>query len=446
MSELQKFISSRIPKGWDSRPLWSLFRRRKITGCSDEELLSVYRDYGVIPKSSRDDNYNKESDDLSSYQLVTEGALVTNKMKAWQGSIAISRYQGIVSPAYYVYEPLSDENDQFLHYLLRSKPYVELYGRISKGVRVNQWDLEHEALRTVPIMLPDRETQKAIADFLDRETDRIDQLIEKKSCLDELVQKKRCTLISLAVSGRLGSQKVMPSSSRWFDLLPADWSLMKLNWLARRIGDGLHSTPQYDDDGDYFFINGNNLLRDAVIIKDGTRKVGEEEYKKHYISLDESTLLLSINGTIGNVGLYNGEPVILGKSAAYVKCSKNIRREYLSLVMQSEQIQNYFSFEVTGTTIYNLSLASIRNLPVPLPPTLEQQNKIVKDTNQKLSILDDLTHKNAVSIDRLGEFRTALITAAVTGQIDLASWGKQEQTERRLERIEEDMSLREARA
>lgn len=130
-----------LPTGWRVMPFWSLFRRKKRIGYENEELLSVYRDYGVIPKSSRDDNHNKESEDLSGYQLVKEGSLVTNKMKAWQGSIAISRYRGIVSPAYYVYDPISRECDQFLHYLLRSDPYINLYGRISKGVRVNQWDL-----------------------------------------------------------------------------------------------------------------------------------------------------------------------------------------------------------------------------------------------------------------------------------------------------------------
>ena len=168
------------PHSWREVPFWSLFRRVKEINHPDEELLSVYRDHGVVPTASRDDNFNKPSLDLSGYQLVRKGALVTNKMKAWQGSIAISRHRGIVSPAYYVYEPLSREHDQYLHYLLRSQPFVALYQRISKGVRVNQWDLEHEALRIVPIPLPDLPTQKAIADFLDRETARIDQLIEKK--------------------------------------------------------------------------------------------------------------------------------------------------------------------------------------------------------------------------------------------------------------------------
>lgn len=176
----QDAISLTPPTQWRVVPFWSLFRRSKSIGHADEELLSVYRDHGVIPTSSRDDNHNKPSEDLSGYQLVTEGALVTNKMKAWQGSIAISRYRGIVSPAYYVYQPLSEEHDQFLHYLLRSEPYIALYQRISKGVRVSQWDLEHEALRTIPVPLPDLTTQKQIADFLDTETARIDALIEKK--------------------------------------------------------------------------------------------------------------------------------------------------------------------------------------------------------------------------------------------------------------------------
>ena len=123
-----------IPQDWSVRPFWSLFRRLKRTGFANEQLLSVYRDYGVIPKSSRDDNFNKESEDISAYQLVEPGFLVTNKMKAWQGSIALSRLRGIVSPTYYVYKALSSESDRFLHYLLRSAPYTALYGGISKGL------------------------------------------------------------------------------------------------------------------------------------------------------------------------------------------------------------------------------------------------------------------------------------------------------------------------
>ena len=145
-----------LPCGWRIEPLWTLFRRHKSIGHIEEELLSVYRDYGVIPRSSRDDNHNNTSEDLSKYQLVEKSWLVTNKMKAWQGSIAISLYTGIVSPAYYVYKPQHKECDRFLHYLLRSAPYRSLYGRISKGIRVGQWDLDHESLRLIPVIPPSK--------------------------------------------------------------------------------------------------------------------------------------------------------------------------------------------------------------------------------------------------------------------------------------------------
>lgn len=113
-----------IPSHWSTRPLWTLFQRSKRVGHEAEQLLSVYRDHGVVPKNSRSDNNNKPSDDLSPYQLVCPGDLAINKMKAWQGSVAISRHRGIVSPAYFVYEVRHEEDSRYLHYLMRSPRYI----------------------------------------------------------------------------------------------------------------------------------------------------------------------------------------------------------------------------------------------------------------------------------------------------------------------------------
>lgn len=114
----------RVPNHWKTITISRLFTRNKRTGHIEKELLSVYRDYGVIPKSSRDDNNNKPSEDLSPYQLVEKNDLVMNKMKAWQGSIAISEYEGIVSPAYFVYQPnkvlFELAYPRYVHYLLRN--------------------------------------------------------------------------------------------------------------------------------------------------------------------------------------------------------------------------------------------------------------------------------------------------------------------------------------
>ncbi len=166
-----------FPDHWTIRPLWTLFRRVKRCGFQDERLLSVYRDYGVVPKASRDDNFNKASDDLSAYQLVEPGDLAINKMKAWQGSVAISEFRGIVSPAYFVFKAEHTEVPRYLHYLLRSAEYTAGYLSISKGIRPNQWDLEPQEHSRMPVLLPPRQEQTAIAAFLDRETAKIDALV-----------------------------------------------------------------------------------------------------------------------------------------------------------------------------------------------------------------------------------------------------------------------------
>ena len=210
-----------IPEHWRLQPLWTMFRRSKRTGHEKCELLSVYRDYGVVPKSSRDDNFNKPSEDLSTYQLVQHSDLVINKMKAWQGSIAISEHLGIVSPAYHVYVGDHCNDDRYLHHLFRSGPYVAAYQRISKGIRTNQWDLEPEEFSRIEILLPPLAEQHAIAAFLDRETAEIDSLVAKKERLIELLQEKRTALISRAVTKGLDPDVPMKDSGiEWLGEIP----------------------------------------------------------------------------------------------------------------------------------------------------------------------------------------------------------------------------------
>lgn len=193
-------LKDQLPRDWVVRPLWSMFVRKKVLGFVNEQMLSVFRDHGVVLKSSRE-NLNKTAEDRSIYQLVEPGWLVINRMKAWQGSVGVSPLRGIVSGHYICFEPSHEESHPFLNLLFRSPQYAGLFSALSRGVRPGQIEIDNDYLRLVPVILPPRDEQRRISDSLtesSRETDQmiasIDTLI---TCLDEL---KR-SLITSAVSG-----------------------------------------------------------------------------------------------------------------------------------------------------------------------------------------------------------------------------------------------------
>lgn len=151
------------------------------------------------------------------------------------------------------------------------------------------------------------------------------------------------------------------------------WEVKKLGEVGI-IGDGLHGTPQYDDNGDCYFINGNNLENGNIIITKATKRVNEIEKVKYYIEFTNNTLLVSINGTLGKVAFYNNENIILGKSACYIILNTDINKTFIYNIIKSRYFLEYMKNEYTGSTIKNISLKSMRNLPIPLPPLSLQQD------------------------------------------------------------------------
>jgi type I restriction enzyme S subunit len=155
--------------------------------------------------------------------------------------------------------------------------------------------------------------------------------------------------------------------------IPEDWDAPSLGSITSRIGDGIHTTPAYVDASQYYFVNGNNLADGRVVISPETKCVSKDEYVKHKKDLDDCTLLLSINGTVGNVAYYRQEPVVLGKSAAYINCDVPLNKCFAFAFLASPKARRFYRGEWTGSTIKNLSLASIRQMPIPLPSLPEQE-------------------------------------------------------------------------
>ena len=198
-------LAGTVPSSWKVLPIWAAYQPVKEQGFPSLTLLSVYRDHGVVPKSSRDDNHNRAGSDLAVYQRVLAGDVVFNKMKAWQGSVAVSPYDGIVSPDYQVLRPRmsSDLVPDFAHLLLRSLPYIGEYRSLSKGIRPSQWRLMFDEMRTIPMIVPPVEEQRRIVTTLEAKHEQARSLSRQIDTQLERLKEYRQALITAAVTGQL---------------------------------------------------------------------------------------------------------------------------------------------------------------------------------------------------------------------------------------------------
>ena len=253
-------------------------------------------------------------------------------------------------------------NLQFLCYILGSEYITKQYKKLASGSTVN--NLNKDLVGSVIINIPQLEEQTKIVNFLstvDKKISNIEDIItnlenQKKGLLQQIF-----------------SQKIRFKDENGNNY--PDWEKKKLNELCFKIGDGLHATPKYIDSGTNYFINGNNLLNKKIIVNELTKKVSTNELSKYYISLGNNSILISINGTIGNLAFYNNENIILGKSCGYINLKDDVIKDFIYYYLLQSKIQLYFHKELTGTTIKNLSLVSLKNTPIKLP-CLEEQTKI----------------------------------------------------------------------
>jgi type I restriction enzyme, S subunit len=407
-----------FPKHWRIKPAWSLFRRVKRTGYPDLELLSVYREYGVIPKRSRDDNHNVASEDLSAYQLVKRSDLVVNKMKAWQGSFAISEFEGIVSPAYFVYTANHKENSRYLHYLLRSAPYMAHYNRISAGVRIGQWDLDPAQFRVTGIGLPPRAEQDVIVEFLDWELAQIDKLVQRQLKLEELIFTRKLAVISSSIYG-LGVLSQLIEAP----ILPAGWVWRKLKDVATIQASNVDKKT-YEDGVpvklcNYVHVYYNDEIVADLDFMDATAT--PSEIAKFTLRAGQ-VIITKDSESESDIGVPAYVPadlpgVVCGYHLSILNSGPELDGKFLKLVLESAQAKSHFAKRANGLTRMALGQSAIGDLQIPLPP-LTEQHRISSDVWKQLENMDKALTSSRNLVLSLRERRQALIAAAVTGKIE----------------------------
>lgn len=240
------------------------------------------------------------------------------------------------------------------------------------GKGAAQRNLDVKAFRQLVIAIPPKPTQLSIVSELDKLNELLQIKKEQLKDYDALAQSIFYEMFGDPVENEKG------------------WEVKKLKDISRKIGDGLHGTPEYSElDTGWYFINGNNLEDGCISIKSTTKNVTDSVRKKYYIEMDDFTLLVSINGTLGKSAFYNGENVILGKSACYIKLNKDVNKLFIYEIIRGEYFKRYAESVCTGTTIRNVSLKAMREFPIIYPSLSLQQSfahKIEQIERQKTEV------------------------------------------------------------
>ena len=406
---------SKIPIHWDVVPNGYFLREKSVKNTSGEQNLSVYRDYGVIPRDSRDDNHNRVSDDTSNYKLVEVGDFVLNKMKCWMGSLGVSDHRGIVSPSYTVCKPTREIHRRFFHYLLRSQLYIQIYESLSYGVRVGQWELRYHEFKAIKSVWPPLQEQILISSYLDKRTSQIGSLIEKIEQKIELLKEQRTSLINQCVTKGLNPDVEMKDSGvEWIGKIPVWWEVKRIKRISTvRRG----ASPRPIDDPKYFDTNGEwawvriaDISASKKHLKSTTQTLSELGSSLS-VKIEPGSIFLSIAGTVG-------KPII-----TKIKCcihdgfvhfpNLRINPEYLYYIFVTGL--PYRGLGKWGTQL-NLNTDTVGEICIPIPRK-EEKKYIVHYLNKKTSQIDSLIEKEAKRIELLKEYRQSLISNTVTGKI-----------------------------
>lgn len=402
-------------QNWYPHQFWTIAKEKSISGCDSEGLLSVYLDRGVIPYSEGGGLVHKPAESLEKYQLVEVGDFVMNNQQAWRGSVGVSNHRGIVSPAYLIFS-LNKKKilPKFAAYLFRDRWYVDKFMLSSLSVGDIQRQIKWYLLRKTEVLLPSTNDQDAIANYLDRETTRIDTLITKKTRFIELLKEKRQAVTTEAVTKGLDPNvKMKDSGAEWIGEVPENWLVKPFFSVTKE--------RKYKNSG----MIENNLLSlsyGRIIRRDINASEGllPESFETYQI-VDPDDIVFRLTDLQNDqkslrTAIVNERGII---TSAYVvaRATKNIQAEYLNHLLRAYDSLKVF-YSMGGGLRQSLKYSDLRRMPLLIPP-FEEQNEINNFLSRQYSRIETLIGKTERSINLLKEHRSALITAAVTGKIDV---------------------------
>ncbi|KZX37291.1 restriction endonuclease subunit S [Wohlfahrtiimonas chitiniclastica] len=412
----------KIPSHWEAKRLSNFFieRREKVSD-KDYPALSVTK-LGIVPQLET----AAKTDAGDNRKLVLKNDFVINSRSDRKGSSGTSPYNGSVSLISIVLEP-KNILPKFAHHLLRSIPFQEEFYRFGKGIVADLWSTNSSEMKNILLPELDKIEQAKIAQFLDHETAKIDQLIEKQQTLIELLKEKRQAVISRAVTKGLDPNvKMKDSGVEWLGEVPEHWNISRLGFeslIKARLGWKGLKAEEYVEQG-YIFLATPNI-KSGDIDFENVNYITQKRYEESpEIMLKKGDVLVTKDGsTTGTTNIVRNlpSPATVNSSIAVIRPQSSLHSEYLYYYFISPYTQNVIKRMQGGMGVPHLFQADLRVFNLILPPT-QEQIEIATYLDNRTSKIDLLIQKAEQQIELMKERRTALISAAVTGKIDVRDW------------------------
>ena len=408
-----------IPENWKVSRIKQLFSEVNDRCANGENytLLSVSEYYGVAPKSETisDDDMLTHAETLDGYKICKENDLVMNIMLAWKSALGVSKYTGIVSPAYCIYRGKQNMCAKYFHYLFRTDVYANLFKQYSTGIIDSRLRLYSDKFLSLKCQVPPIDTQYRIADYLDRKCSQIDFIIARQQEVIEKLKAYKLSVITEAVTKGLNPDVPMKDSgAEWIGKIPEHWRMLKLKYASSILRGKFNHRPRNDPayyDGNYPFVQTGDVARANKYIKNYSQTLNEKGYAVSK-EFPANSICMTIAANVGDVAILTFDACFPDSVVGFVP-SDNIAWNYLYYVLTAMKKQ--FVRNAIISTQLNLNIEIIKEEFIPVAP-LHIQAQISKFLDDKCFAINRTISAKQSVIDKLTDYKKSLIYEVVTGK------------------------------
>jgi type I restriction enzyme, S subunit len=424
-----------VPSGWQIKPLFSVAETGSIKNEDGAENNVLSLSYGSIVRRDVEENFGLLPESFNTYQLVKPGDLILRltDLQNDKRSLRVgqAKEKGIITSAYLRLTAKKNRmSERFLYRLLHSYDTTKVFYGMGGGLRQS---MKFEEMKRLEILIPSIKEQETIANFLDQETAKIDTLIEKQQQLIKLLKEKRQAVISHAVTKGLTPNTPMRDSGvEWLGEVPEHWTVTKFKYLVVESTAGPYGSSLTKS---MYTSSGVRVYGQQQVIPDdfsvGDYYISEEKFESmRRYEVFPGDVLISVMGTVGKVavvpeGIERG--IINPRLVKYKVLKEKILPKFIKASILSDVSQSQLLFAAQGSTMDGLNMQILGELPIAYPP-LDEQVEIFEEVSRQEDKFSNLLDRAQRAVDLLLERRTALISAAVTGKIDVRNWQAPSQT------------------